>query len=98
VRLAVGQVAEAELGRGGDITRGRAQRRARRSLRLRASPASGEEEICARGSICFSCRIRCPIGGMAGGVRAQWWERNHVVAPGHDRCLVVIVLLWLYMG
>jgi hypothetical protein len=59
----VGQVAEAELERGGDITRGRAQRRARRRLRPRASPTSGEAEICALGPVCFSCRIRCPIGG-----------------------------------
>jgi hypothetical protein len=32
-------------------------------LRPRASPTSGEAEICALGPVCFSCRIRCPIGG-----------------------------------
>jgi hypothetical protein len=26
-------------------------------------PASGEVEIYARGPVCFSYRIRCPIGG-----------------------------------
>jgi hypothetical protein len=93
-----GQVAEVKLGRGGDTTRGQAQRRARRRLRLRASPASGEVEIYARGPVCFSCRIGCPIGGMVGGMRAQWWERNHAVAPGHDHCLVVTVLLCLCVG
>jgi hypothetical protein len=28
------------------------------------------------------------MGSMAGGVRVQYWGHNHVVAPGHDRCLV----------
>jgi hypothetical protein len=36
--------------------------RARRRRHPRLSPASGEAEICARGPVCFSCRIRCPMG------------------------------------
>jgi hypothetical protein len=41
---------------------------------------------------------RCPIKGMAGGVRAHWREHNHVVVPGHDRCIVVTVLMCLCVG
>ena len=71
-----------------------------------ATPASGETEIAHEGEpsvgqdgalrpragLLFR-RTRHPIGGMAGVVRAQWRERNHVVAPGRDFCLVATVLL-----
>jgi hypothetical protein len=47
VGFVVEQVTKAELGRGGDGTRERAQCRARQRLRLRASPALGKAEFCA---------------------------------------------------
>jgi hypothetical protein len=59
---------------------------------------SGEAEICDRGLVYFSCRIRCPIGGMAGGVRAQWQERNHVLRLDVIAALLVTVLLCLCVG
>jgi hypothetical protein len=31
--------------------------------------ALGEAEICTQGPVCFTYHIRCPIGGMAGGMR-----------------------------
>jgi hypothetical protein len=49
----VEQVAEADLGWGGDVTRGQAQCRARRRLRPRVSPASGEVEFRAEGRSAF---------------------------------------------
>ena len=78
------QVVEAELGRGGDITRGRAQRRARR--RFAPEDRSASPVV-----------LDVP-SGMAGDVHAQWRDRNHTVAPGHDCCLVTIVLLCLCVG
>jgi hypothetical protein len=71
-----------------------------------ATPASGETKIAHEGEpsvgqdralrpragLLFR-RTRHPIGGMAGVVRAQWRERNHVVMPGRDCCLVATVLL-----
>lgn len=109
--FAVEQVAKAELERDGDSTRGQAQRWARRRLRPRVSSALGKTEIVPEGepnvgqgrvlrpraSLLFR-RIRCPIGGMAGGVRAQWRVRNHVVASGRDCCLVATVLLCPCVG
>jgi hypothetical protein len=56
----VEQVAEAELGRGGDGTWGRAQRRARRRLHQRASPTLGEAKICARGPVYSSVMLGVP--------------------------------------
>jgi hypothetical protein len=47
--FAVEQVAEAELGRGGEIIRGRTLRRARRRLCPRLNSVSGEVEVCTRG-------------------------------------------------
>jgi hypothetical protein len=72
--------------RGGTGSRSRV--RARKRNYPRPSSASGKAEICARGLVCFSRHVRCPIGGMVGDVRAQWQERNHAVVPGDDRCLV----------
>jgi hypothetical protein len=100
----VEQVAEAELGRGGEITRGWTQRRARRRLRPRPNSASdeaeicarglnlasGEAKICARGSVCFTRLIRRPIGGWQ--VACTYYSGrggcNHAVASGCDCCLV----------
>jgi hypothetical protein len=82
--FAVEQVAEAELGRGGDITRGRAQRRARR--RFASEDRSASPVV-----------LDVP-SGMADDVCAQWRDRNHTVAPGHDCCLIATVLLCLCMG
>jgi hypothetical protein len=81
-------VAEAELGRGGEIAR-------------RPGPGSGEAEImpvvwtllrarqrfCARGLVCSACRIRCPIGG---------WQAASVHCSGNVIMLLrpdVIVVL-----
>jgi hypothetical protein len=86
-----------ELGQGEDGTRGRGQRWARRRLHPRASPASGEVEICAQGPVCSSV-VLCVPSGMVGGVHAQWRMRNHVVAPGRDPCLVATMLLCLCVG
>jgi hypothetical protein len=81
---------------------------ARRSHHPRPSSTSGEAEIVPEGEpsvgrgedlhwgrVCFSYLIRCHVGGMAGGVHAQWRGRNHVVAPRYDRCLVDTMLLCL---
>jgi hypothetical protein len=75
----VEQVAETELGRGGNSTRALAQRRARRSF--------APEGRSALMSYWMSRQ------GMAGGVHAQWPMRNHVVVLGQDRSLVAAVHL-----
>jgi hypothetical protein len=70
----------------------RGQGRARRKWYLRSSSVSGEVDLAPEDRSAL-LSYWMPRHGMAGGVRAQWRMRNHVVGLGHDRSLVVAVHL-----
>jgi hypothetical protein len=73
------------VGRGGDCARG-------------LDSASGKAEICARGSVCFVCRIRCPIGGWQTACAYYSGDVIMMLRPDVIVVLLATMLLLLRRG